>query len=84
MTLLSGDVEFLAKVSAGGGREELTVVGLDGVEAVVMGDEAEEGAVGFEVAQARIRGGVSVEKLAEVRDGFPGTGFGVDASDDVR
>ena len=56
MTLLFGDVEFFAKVSAGGGREELTVVRFDGVEAVIVGDQAVEDAVGFEVGQVRISG----------------------------
>jgi hypothetical protein len=49
VALLLGDVELFAKISAGGGGEELTVVGFDGVEAVIVGDEAVEDAVGLEV-----------------------------------
>lgn len=49
MTLLFGDVELFAHVSGGGEREQLTVVRLHGVEAVIGGDQAVEDAVGFEV-----------------------------------
>ncbi len=34
---------------SGGGREELAVVGFEGVETVIVGDEAVEDAVGLEV-----------------------------------
>ena len=84
MALLLGDVELFAKVSAGGGGEELAVVGFDGVEAVIVGDEAVEDPIGFEVGQIRISSGVTLKELTEVRDGLPGTGFGINAGDDVR
>ena len=84
MALLHGDIELFAKISAGRGREELTVVGFDGVEAVAVSDETVEDAVGFKVGQVRISGGVTLNELTEVNDGLPGTGFGVDLGDDVR
>ena len=84
MALLHGDVDLFAKVSAGGGGEELTVVGFESVEAVIVGDETVEDAVGLEVGYVRISGGVTLYELAEIGDSFPGAGFGVDASDDVR
>ncbi len=71
MSLLHGDIEVFAEISAGGGGEELAVVGFEGVEAVVVGDEAVEDAIGFEVGLVRVCGGVTSEELAEVDDGFP-------------
>ena len=68
MALLLGDVELFAKVSAGGGGEELTVVGFEGVEAVIVGDQAVEDAVGLEVGQVRISGRVTLDELTEVSD----------------
>ncbi len=83
VALLFGDVELFAEVSGRGGGEELSVVGLDGVEAVVVGDEGVEDAGGIEVTGVGVCGGVGLDELAEVGDGFPGAGFGVDAGDDV-
>jgi hypothetical protein len=69
--LLPGDVELFAKVSVGGAGEELTVVGFDGVETVIEGDEAVEDAVGLEVGCVWISGGVTLKELTEVSDGLP-------------
>src|SRR3984885_4573879 len=60
------------------------MVGFEGVEPVIVSDKAVEGAVGFEVGYVRISGGVALNELTKVNDGFPGTGFGIDAGDDVR
>ncbi len=64
MALLPGDVELFTKVSACGGGEELTMVGFEGVEAVIVRDEAVEDAVGLEVSLVRIGGGVTLKELA--------------------
>jgi hypothetical protein len=63
VALLLGDVDLFAKVSAGGAGEELTVVGFEGVEAVIVGDEAVEDAVGFEVGRVRMGSRVTLQEL---------------------
>jgi hypothetical protein len=71
VALLLGDVELFAKVSAGGGGEELTAVGFDGVEAVIVSDETVEDTVGLEVGQVRVSERVALKELTEVSDGVP-------------
>ena len=71
MALLPGDVELFAKFSAGGAGEELTMVGFYRIEAVIVGNEAVEGAVGLEVGCVWISGGGTHKKLTEVSDGLP-------------
>ena len=80
MALLPGDVELFPKVSLGGDGEELTVIGFQGVEAVVVTDKTVEDAVRAQNPLSRDRRPGDSEGIElKLAMAVPGTRFDVDA-----